>query len=81
MDLENIMLCEISHTEKDKYYIIYTQIFKNNTNEHKTKQKQTHRYKKQTCGYQRGEEGWEGQIRDMGLRDTNYWEFFLWSSG
>ena len=45
------------------------------------KQKQTHRYKKQTCGYQRGEEGWEGQIRDMGLRDTSYWEFSLWSSG
>ena len=33
------------------------------------KQKQTHRYRKQTCGYQRG----EGQIKGMGLTDTNYY--------
>ena len=32
------------------------------------KQKQTHRYRKQTTGYQKG----EGQISGMGLRDTNY---------
>ena len=35
------------------------------------KQKQTHRYRKQTCGYRRGARGsGEGQIRGMGL--TNY---------
>ena len=34
--------------------------------------KQTHRYRKQTCGYQREEERGEGQIRGMGLTDTNY---------
>ena len=35
------------------------------------KQKQTHR--KQTYGYQKGEGGWEEQIRSMGLIDTNYY--------
>ena len=29
-------------------------------------------YRKQTCGYQRREERGEGQIRGIGLRDTNY---------
>ena len=33
-----------------------------------TKQKQTHRHRKQMYGYQRG----KGQIRGMGLIDTNY---------
>ena len=37
------------------------------------KWKQTHRYRKQTSGYQRGEGRGEGQIRGMGLRDTNYY--------
>ena len=36
-----------------------------------TKQKQTHRHRKQTCGYQRGE-GKGRQIRNMGLTDTNH---------
>ena len=31
--------------------------------------KQTHRYRKQTSGYQWGEE----QVWGMGLRDTNYY--------
>ena len=35
------------------------------------KQKQTHRYRKQTSGYQWGEGKREGQIRGMGLTDTN----------
>ena len=36
MDLENIMLSEISQTEKDKNYFITYQVWnlKNNTNEH-----------------------------------------------
>ena len=34
------------------------------------KQKQTHRYRKQTCHYQRGEGSGEGHIRGIGL--TNY---------
>ena len=36
-----------------------------------TEQKQTHRYRKQTCGYQRGEEREEGKIRSMSLTDTS----------
>ena len=35
------------------------------------KQKQTHKYRKQTSVYQWGEGNREGHIRDMGLRDTN----------
>ena len=35
------------------------------------KQKQIQRHRKQTYGYQRGEGGGEGQIRSMGLTDTN----------
>ena len=33
------------------------------------KQKQTHRKRKQTCGYQKG----DGKIRGMELTDTNYY--------
>ena len=36
-----------------------------------TKQKQTHRPRKQTYGYDRGKE--EGQIGGMGLTDINYY--------
>ena len=36
------------------------------------KQKQTHRYREQTNGYQRGKGRRERQITDIGLRDTNY---------
>ena len=36
------------------------------------KQKQAHRHRKQTCGYQKEEGRGEGQIRGMELRDTNY---------
>ena len=37
------------------------------------KQKQTHRYRKQTCAYQREEGKGEEHIRGMGLIDTNYY--------
>ena len=61
MDLEDSMFSKISHTEKDKYCTLYavTQIslymwnLKNNTN--MTKQKQIHRYREETSGYQWGE--------------------------
>ena len=36
------------------------------------KQKQTHRYRKPTSGYQWGDGSGEGQERGLGLRDTNY---------
>ena len=35
-----------------------------------TKQKQNHRHRKQTYGYQTGEGRREGQIKSMGLTDT-----------
>ena len=38
-----------------------------------TKQKQTHRHRKQIDGYQMGHRGGERQIRSMGLTDTNYY--------
>ena len=38
-----------------------------------TKEKQTHRHRKQTYGYQKGEGGREGQNRGMRLTDTNYY--------
>ena len=38
-----------------------------------TKQKQTHRYREQTSGYQWGEGSGEGQDVGRGLRGTNYY--------
>ena len=54
MDLEIIILSEVSEKEKDKYHMIcaYMWYLKNDT-----KQKQTHRRRKQTYGYQRGKGG------------------------
>ena len=36
--------------------------------------KQTHGYREQTSGYQRGQRRGERKIRGMKLRDTNYYE-------
>ena len=54
MDLEIIILSEVSHKEKDIYitYMTKMNLF--------TKQKQTHRYRKQTYDYQRGKRVGEG---------------------
>ena len=65
------MLSEISQRQI-RYDITYLWNLKNNTNESYTKHKQTHRSRKQTHDYQRGDKGEEGQIRSMGLTDTNY---------
>ena len=48
MDLEIIILSEVSQTEKDKYHMVsfICGILKNDTNDLFTKQKQTHRYRK-----------------------------------
>ena len=56
MDLEIIILSEVSQTEKDKYHMISLVygILKVNTMKLFSKQKQTHRLRKQTYGYQRG---------------------------
>ena len=37
----------------------------------KAKHKQTHKYRKQTCGYQMGKGSVEGQIRGTGLTDIH----------
>ena len=54
MDFENIMLTEISQTEKDKYCMILLicGIWKYNKVMNKTKKKLTYRYREQTSGYQ-----------------------------
>ena len=67
MGPEIIILNEVSQAEKDKYYMIsltcaIQKIVKTNLF---TKQKQTHRHRKQTYGYQRGRGGgihWEFEI-------------------
>ena len=53
MNLENIVLNEVSQTEKDKCYVIslICEIYLMNLF---TKEKQTHRHRKQTYGYQSG---------------------------
>ena len=38
---------------------------------YKAKRKQTHRYRKQTNGYQKGKGRGKGRNRGMGLRNTN----------
>ena len=60
MDLEIITLSEVSHRDKDKYHMIslICGILKKKIQMNLfTKQKQTHRHRKQTQGYQRGK-GW-----------------------
>ena len=48
---------------------------KYDTNELPMKQKQTHRYREQTCGCQ-GEGGvGEGWIRNLGLADANWYKY------
>ena len=70
MDLENIMLSEISQTEKNKYYITYMWNLKNNTNEsiHKTKTKSE---TQKTILWLPRENG--RQTRGVRLPDTNYY--------
>ena len=62
MDLEMIVLSEVSQKEKDRYHMILLMIQTNLF----TKQKQTHRLREQTYGYLG--EGWE--VRDrLGVWD------------
>ena len=53
MQLEIILLSEVSHREKNKfkYDITYMWNLKNNTINLFTRQNQTHRHKKQAYGY------------------------------
>ena len=54
MDLEIIILNEVRWREKDKYYMISLKSKKIIQMNLYTKQKQNHRHRKQTYGYQRG---------------------------
>ena len=61
MDLEAIILSEVSQTEKDRYYMIspicgIQKIIQMNLY---TRQKHTHRHRRQTYGSQRGKRGGE----------------------
>ena len=58
MDLDGILLSEISQTEEDKYHIILYMVSKKMIQMNLfIRQKQTHRHKEQTCSCQ-GEWGW-----------------------
>ena len=59
MQLEMIILSEVSLTEKDKYHMISLMcgILKMIQMNLFTKQKKTRRHRKQTYGYQRGKGG------------------------
>ena len=54
MDLKIIILSKSNRERQILYDITYTWNLKNKTINLFTKQKQTHRYRKQTYGYQRG---------------------------
>ena len=68
-DLEGITLSKIGQGQI-LYDLIYMLNIKNKL-VNITKKKQTHRYKEQTSGYQRGQGLGKGQYRSRGSRDTN----------
>ena len=59
MDLEIIILSELSQTKKDKYHMIslICEVYNMAQMNLSTKQKHTHKHRGQTCGCQ-GEGGW-----------------------
>ena len=63
-----------SQKEKDKYHMISLICGISNMTQMNlfTKQKQTHRHRKETYGYQRGNKV-EGLIRSLGLTYTHYY--------
>ena len=71
MDLEGIMLSEISQRKTNTVW--YVESKKYNKLVNITKKKQTHRHREQTSSYQWGERRREGRYRDRELRRTNYY--------
>lgn len=59
MNFKGIMLSETSQTERQTLYdfTYMWNLKKNQTNEHRNKKKQTHKYRRQTDGYQRSRVG------------------------
>ena len=72
LDLEGIMLREISQTEEDNtvWYLLHVESKKYNKLVNIKRKKQTHRHREPTNGYQWGA-GREGQYRGGGVGDTN----------
>ena len=75
MELENIMLSEVSQIEKDEYYdISYMMNLKINTNEcNMQKRNRFIDIENKLDVTNREREGREGQIWGLVLRDTNYY--------
>ena len=74
MDLEGIMLSEVSQTKTNAvWYHLYVKSKKQNKLVNITQKKQTHRYREQTSGYQWEEGMGERQDRGRGLIGTNYY--------
>ena len=71
MNLQGVMLSEISQTEKDKHYMISTYVWnlKHKTCSHITKQKPSYRYREQDNNQMiaRGKEG--GRRRELNEGD------------
>ena len=74
MDLEIIILSEVSQKEKDKYHMISLICGISNMTQMNlsTKQKQAHRHREQTCSCQGGGGPGEGWIGSLGLADANH---------
>ena len=75
MDLEVIILSEVSQKEKNKYHMIsLIGGIKNMTQMNlSSKQKQIQRPKEQTCGCQGGRVAGVGWMGSLGLVDANYY--------
>lgn len=75
MQLEILILNEVSQKEKNKCYMISLLWgIENRTQMNLSiKQKQTHRHRKQANGYQKGKGVGETEIRSLRLTDTNYY--------
>ena len=72
MDLEIIIPNEVSHTEKDKYYIYMCDLKKMIQMNLFTKEKETHGHRKYIW-LPKGRGGGEGQIWNLGLADKDYY--------
>ena len=74
IDLEGIMLSEISQTGKQCicYHLCVESKKQKQTKMNITKQKQTHRCREQTSSYWWGERSGEGQ-EELGLKGLNYY--------
>ena len=73
MDLEGIILSEISQRKTNTAYYLYVES-KKIKQIHEYNKKEIHRYRAQTSGYQWGQESGEGQDRGKGLKGTKYYE-------